>query len=50
MTLKQQILKEYTKTKVVRQSYQEIADKVGCNKTYVYRVVKQQKNASRGRI
>jgi len=40
MTLKEQILKEYAKLKTVRQSYGEIAKKVGCNKTYVYKVVK----------
>ncbi len=40
MTLKEKILAEYAKTKVVRQSYQEIAKTVGCNKTYVFKVLK----------
>lgn len=42
-TLKEKILEEYAKTKVVRQSYSEIAKKVGCNKTYVFKVLKAQK-------
>jgi biotin operon repressor len=44
MTLKQQILKEYSKLKQVPQSYSEIAKKLGCDKTYVFKVIKQSKN------
>lgn len=44
MTLKQRILQEYKKLKTVRQSYGEIAKKLGCEKSYVYRVVKAQKS------
>lgn len=42
-TLKEKIIAEYAKTKVVRQSYQEIATKLGCNKTYVFKVLKAEK-------
>jgi biotin operon repressor len=45
MTLKQQILKEYSKLKQVPQSYNEIAKKLDCDKTYVFKVVKEYKNA-----
>lgn len=47
MTIKQQILKEWNKLKTVRQSYSEIAKKVGCNKTYVFKVVKQANSSPR---
>lgn len=40
MKLKEKIIREYAKLKTVRQTYQEIADKVGCDKTYVYKVIK----------
>jgi hypothetical protein len=53
MRLKDQILKEYYKMKLVHPSYQQIASKLGCNKTYVFRVVKQHlanKNRSKGQI
>ncbi len=50
MTLKQQILKEWDKLNIVRQSYGQIAKKLGCNKTYVFRVVKAQKTAPRGKF
>jgi len=50
MTLKEQILKEWDKLKTVRQSYQEIASKIGCNKTYVYKVVQQAKRPTGGKI
>ena len=43
MTIKQKILKEYTKMKIVRQSYEEIARKCHCNKTYVFKVIKEAK-------
>lgn len=44
MTLKEKILKEYSKLKTVRQSYGEIAKKLGCEKSYVFRVVKEAKS------
>lgn len=47
MTLKQQILKEWDKLKTVRQSYGEIAEKLGCNKSYVYKTVKNLKVSSK---
>ena len=39
-TIKEKILSEYAKTKVVRQSYWEIAKKVGCTKAYVFKIIK----------
>jgi predicted transcriptional regulator len=40
MTLKERILWEYAQLKVVHPTYQEIANKVGCTKAYVHRIIK----------
>ncbi len=53
MRLKERILKEYAKVRVVHPTYQSIANKMGCNVTYVWKVVKiakKQKNLTLGQI
>jgi len=43
MTKREKIIKEYEKTKVVHPSYQEIANKTGSVKSYVFLVLRDYK-------
>ena len=47
---KQQIIEAYGQMKLVHPSLDEIADKVGVYKSYVWRVLKDYKNRSNGQI
>jgi len=50
MTKKDQIIKEYNKTKLVHPSLSEIASVVGVFKSYVWKVINEYKNQPKGKI